>query len=96
MAGRLSGIFVSKLLKTRTMIAISLVSCLVSATILVIWGDTSPIGVYIGTCMYSCESYLRFECFTLCKKLCKRNGFETTYVENSISGKIKKQRLHST
>ena len=52
MAGRLSGIFVSKLLKPRTMIAISLVNCLVSATILVIWGDTSPIGVYIGTCMY--------------------------------------------
>ena len=50
MAGRLSGIFVSKVLKPRTMIAASLVGCLAASIILVIWGASSAIGVYIGTC----------------------------------------------
>ena len=50
MAGRLSGIFVSKILKPRTMIAASLVGCLVASIVLVIWGASSAIGVYIGTC----------------------------------------------
>ena len=50
MAGRLSGIFVSKVLKPRTMIAASLVGCLAASVILVIWGASSAIGVYIGTC----------------------------------------------
>ena len=55
MAGRLSGIFVSKVLKPRTMIAASLVGCLAASIILVIWGASSAIGVYIGTC--KCRSW---------------------------------------
>jgi hypothetical protein len=51
MAGRLSGIFLSKALKPRTMIVASLVGCLAASIILVIWGASSAIGVYIGTCM---------------------------------------------
>ena len=50
MAGRLSGIFVSKILKPRTMIGASLVSCIIASTVLVVLGSSSAIGVYIGTC----------------------------------------------
>ena len=50
MAGRLSGIFVSKILKPRTMIGASLVSCIIAATVLVVLGSSSAVGVYIGTC----------------------------------------------
>ena len=52
MGGRLSGIVVSKMLKPRTMVAISLVMCLVAASILVAVGGTSWLGVYIGTGTY--------------------------------------------
>ena len=50
MAGRLSGIFVAKILKPRNMIVISLVGCLAASILLVVVGTWSVIGVYIGTC----------------------------------------------
>lgn len=52
MAGRLSGIFVSKFLKPRTMVFISLVTCIGSSVLLVSVGETSKIGVYVGTCKH--------------------------------------------
>jgi hypothetical protein len=49
MAGRLSGIFMSKLLKPCTMITTSLILCMFSAILLVAIGGTSLMGLYIGT-----------------------------------------------
>jgi len=57
MTGRVTGIFISKVLKPRTMIFISLVACIGSSIILVIFGAPSTdenskyYGVYIGTCL---------------------------------------------
>lgn len=51
MAGRLSGIFVSRILKPRTMIAASLICCIGAAVLLVALGSTSALGVYVGTCL---------------------------------------------
>ena len=50
MMGRLSGIFVSKFIKPRSMIISSLFGCLGAAMTLVILGAKSVIGVYAGTC----------------------------------------------
>ena len=50
MGGRLSGIFIAKYLKPRTMVTTSLVCCIGAALLLVIVGEYSKIGVYIGTC----------------------------------------------
>ena len=52
MAGRVSGIFVAKVLKPRTMVVSSLVLCIGSAALLVAVGTTSALGVYIGTCKF--------------------------------------------
>ena len=51
MGGRLSGIFISKYLKPRTMVFSSLVGCLAAALLLVNVGGHSTIGVYVGTCV---------------------------------------------
>ena len=50
MAGRLSGIFVSKIFKPRTMIIASLIGCLGASSALVALGGTSVMGIYAGTC----------------------------------------------
>lgn len=50
MGGRLSGIFISKFLKPRTMVFSSLIGCLIAASLLVIVGGYSTMGVYVGTC----------------------------------------------
>ena len=52
MMGRLSGIFVSKIIKPSTMISTSLFGCLEAATALVALGAKSVISVYAGTCAY--------------------------------------------
>ena len=49
MAGRITSIFVSKLLKPRTMIFCSLVTCIISAILIVSFGTTSQYGLYAGT-----------------------------------------------
>ena len=55
MGGRLSGILVSKFLKPRTMIFISLITCIGSSVLLVSIGETSKMGVYVGTCKHEKE-----------------------------------------
>ena len=50
--GRLSGIFVSKIIKPRTMIVTSLLGCLGAAMALVALGAKSVMSVYAGTCAY--------------------------------------------
>ena len=52
MMGRLSGIFVSKILKPRTMIVTSLFGCLGASITLVALGANSVMSVYAGTCGY--------------------------------------------
>ena len=52
MMGRLSGIFVSKIIKPRTMIVTSLLGCLGAAIALVALGAKSVMSVYAGTCAY--------------------------------------------
>ena len=54
MIGRLSGIFISKCAKPRTMIIVSLIGCLSSAAALVTFGGILVIAVYIGTCELFC------------------------------------------
>lgn len=61
MTGRLSGIFVSKFLKPRTMIVTSLFGCLGAAITLVALGAKSVMSVYAGTCGYlSLHTITRF------------------------------------
>merc|ERR1712062_928698 len=48
MTGRLSGIFVSRYIIPRTLVLTSMISCIVAAIILCIWGQTHA-GLFLGT-----------------------------------------------
>ena len=49
MTGRLTSIFVSKLLKPRTMVVSSLASCVLASILIVATGTTQKYGIYAGT-----------------------------------------------
>ena len=49
MAGRITSIFVSKVVKPRTMVVTSLAVCVGAAVIIVAFGTYSKFGVYAGT-----------------------------------------------
>lgn len=49
MVGRITSIFVSKVVKPRTMVVCSLVTCIASSIVIVSCGTTSQYGVYAGT-----------------------------------------------
>ena len=75
MGGRLSGIFIAKYLKPRTMVTCSLVCCIGAALLLVIVGGYSKIGVYVGTCKYTLEFFMYYPKLTSdeCPLKCFRN-----------------------
>ena len=73
MGGRLSGIFIAKYLKPRTMVTTSLVCCIGAALLLVIVGGYSKIGVYVGTCKYT-------RCLKITEKVSFNIASEASYL----------------